>query len=163
MKQPLKNHEELVRDWRHRVLEAQGTHYECAKPLDRMNIWCGIPVVALSTIVGTSVFASLGESNPDLRWRIVVGLISVLAAVLSGLQTFLRFSERAEKHRSVAARYGAIRREIEQVMASGEFNGPNGKKILDPLRAKMDALAAEAPATPQRIYKAVAARLDASA
>src|SRR5262249_21252379 len=137
--------------------------YECAKPLDRMNVWFGIPVVALSTIVGTSVFASLGETNPDLRLRILVGLISVLAAVLSGLQTFLRFSERAEKHRSVVAKYGAIRREMEQAIASGELNGPNGKDILDSLRAKMDALAAEAPATPQRIYKAVAARIDADA
>src|SRR4051812_36367883 len=98
MKQPPQSREQLVLDWHRRSRELQSAHYECAKPLERYNVLFGIPVIALSTLVGTSVFASVGkEASKEVQ--IVVGCISVLAGVLSALQTFLRFSERASKHR----------------------------------------------------------------
>jgi hypothetical protein len=39
--------------------------------------------------------------------------VSVTAAVLSSLQTFFIHSDRAEKHRASAARFGAARRKLE--------------------------------------------------
>jgi len=46
--------------------------------------------------------------------RIVAGLLSVLAAILASLQTFLKFSERAQMHREAGARFGALVKELEQ-------------------------------------------------
>jgi hypothetical protein len=92
------------------------THYAIAARLGRLNVRLGIPVVVLTTFVGTSVFATL-ERHVDLSLRILVGVVSVLAAVLASLQTFLRFAERAEKPRAAAESWSSIRREIAEMLA----------------------------------------------
>jgi hypothetical protein len=141
--------EDLLTDWHRRVRESQFAHYEASKQLARANFAFGIPVVILSTFVGTSVFATLGKDS-HTEFRIAVGCVSVLAAVLSSLQTFLRFSERAEKHRAVGVRYGAIRREIELLQTSTQ---PYDSKRIDAVREKIDSISTEAPELSQRIWK----------
>jgi hypothetical protein len=141
--------EKVLRVWYRRLRESQSTHYEAAKACERMNYWLGIPVVILSSLVGTSVFASLGESVND-GVQIFVGLVSVAAATLASVQTFLQFSERAAKHRAVAARYGALRREIEETLTAGQNVT---QEVLTPLREEIDRLADDAPGIPERIWK----------
>ncbi len=107
---------DLLNDWHRRVRESQHAHYEASKSLSGSHYWLGCPVVILSTFTGTSVFATL-TSQPHLYFKIFVGIVSVLAAVLAAIQTLFKFSERSEKHRSVAVRYGAIRRDIEYLIS----------------------------------------------
>ena len=80
-------------------------------------------------------------------------MISVLAAVLAAIQTFFRFSERAEKHRSVAVRYGAIRRDIEYLMSlnSDAVNQRETEKIKE----RFDNLSSDAPEITKRIWNKV--------
>lgn len=139
---------DLLDDWFSRLRESQFAHYEAAKAYERLNFFLGVPVVALSTLVGTTVFATLGQSLSPIV-QICVGLVSVAAAVLAGIQTFLRFAERAEKHRSVAAGYGATRREIEEIRALGE---DVSKDALAALRHRIDELAKEAPHVSKAIW-----------
>jgi hypothetical protein len=150
-----KTTEELLADWHRRARESQFAHYEASKPLSKANYFFGVPVVVLSTFVGTSVFATL-EKESAIEFRITVGCISVLAAVLSSLQTFLRFTERAEKHRAVGGRYGAIRRDIEVLQASA---GPWDPKRIDAIKDKIDAISTEAPELNERIWKRTEALL----
>ena len=135
----------LLRDWQLRAAIGQEAHYARATSLADYNIWFGVPVVALATLVATSVFATLQE-DVRLELRIVVGLISALAAVLASLQTFLRFQERAEKHRVSAELWAAVRREIDEMLALhpdylAERSDP--KKYLDDLRRRMDEVSAQ--------------------
>jgi FAD/FMN-containing dehydrogenase len=112
-----------------------------------LNIRFGIPVVVLTTFVGTSVFATL-QSDVHVSLRIGLGLISVLAAVLASLQTFLRFGERAEKHRSSAELWAALRREIDEMLAlHPTYLASRGdpKQYLDDLRRRMDEIAQQSP------------------
>ena len=81
-----------------------------------------------------------------------MGLCSVLAALLAGLQTFLGYSERSEKHRMAGARYGALRREMDVLRTSPDLVDSN---MLDSIRAKMDALALESPLVSNRIRDVV--------
>ena len=151
VKKPPASTEELLQDWYRRAREAQFAHYEAAKPLASRNYWLGVPVAVLSGLVGTSIFATLQE-QPDLAFKIGVGIISVLAAVLASLQTFLRFSERAEKHRAAAVRYGALRREVETAIAKG---GPFEDKLVDGLREKLDSISSDSPEIPDRVWKKI--------
>ena len=156
---------DLLRDWQARARRSSEEHYALATSLARSNIRFGIPVVALTTLVGTTVFASLQRSDVTTGFRIAVGMISVLAAVLASLQTFLRFGERAEKHRAAAERWAAIRREIDTRLALstrpnlGSLGDP--QPILDGIRDKMDQTAQQSPELgeagwlrPQRRYPA---------
>ena len=111
--------------------------------------WLGIPAVVLSTLVGTSVFATV-QKQPQLWMQITVGLASVAAALLASLQTFLGYSERAEKHRIAGAKYGALGRELEQIRASGAT--PTFDE-MSAVRNRLDDLAVESPNNPLPIYR----------
>jgi hypothetical protein len=137
----------LLRDSHDAAAISQEAHYAIATRLAKYNIWFGVPVVALATLVGTSVFATL-QKDVGTDLRILVGIVSVLAAVLASLQTFLRFQERGERHRAAAEHWAQIRRETKQMLALhpeylAERSDP--KTYLDGLREKMDRVSAQSP------------------
>jgi hypothetical protein len=106
-----------------------------------------VPVVALTTAVGTSVFATL-EHQVNTALRLLVGIISVIAAVLASLQTFLRFGERSEKHRAAAEAWSSLRREIDEMVAlHPDYLASRGdpKDYLDDLRRRMGEIAQQSP------------------
>src|SRR3954453_23840604 len=79
----------LIEDWHNRAAAAQHAHYLLAHRLRRRNLGLGVPAVIFSSIVGTSLFASLTRDDINTSIRVVIGCISVLAAVAAALQTFL--------------------------------------------------------------------------
>jgi pyruvate/2-oxoacid:ferredoxin oxidoreductase alpha subunit len=100
-----------------------------ADRLHRRRLLVGIPVVVLTTLVGTSAFASISKAQGDSiqgltidpdAVLVLVGTISVLAAVLSSLQTFLRYATRAEGYRIAAIRYETLR---PVVIPEGDVGG----------------------------------------
>lgn len=135
--------DELVLAWLRRARESQLAHYEMATSLSRRGYWLGGPVIAITAIVGTSVFASVATEVIPVAAKLVVGGMSVIAATMSSLQTFFKFSERAEKHKSFGARFGSIRRELEELHASGTAAAE--PRHISSLREKLDRLAEEAP------------------
>jgi hypothetical protein len=141
-----------LRDWGRRAAAAAEVHFETAERLSRLNVFLGIPVVVLSAVVGTGTFATLSD-NVDMSVRIVAGSISVIAAVLASVQTFLRFGARAEQHRVAAERWSAIRREIEKVLALSPEQVGDPKQMLDDVKARMDEAADKSPAMPERRWK----------
>jgi hypothetical protein len=91
-------------------------------------------------------------------------MVSVLAAVLASLQTFLRFGERAEKHRTAAEAWADLRRDMEEMIALHptypESRG-DPKKYLDDVRQRFAQIAQQSPEMgeegwwrPQRRYHA---------
>lgn len=137
----------LLKKWSSRAQAAADAHYDLCTRLSRANIRFGVPVVVLTTFVGTSVFATL-EHRVNVGLKITVGMISVLAAVLASLQTFLRFGERAEKHRTAAEAWAALNRELEVMIALHpaypESRG-DPKKFLDDVRQRFAEIAQQSP------------------
>jgi hypothetical protein len=147
---------ELVFTWLRRARDSQMAHYEMADILSRRGRLIGVPVILITTLVGTSVFASVAAETIPVRAKLLVGVLSLLAAVLSGLQTFFKFSERAEKHRVFGARFGAVRRELEALYAeSGAHGEPHYTTVL---REKLDRLADEALPVPPKVFLRVQGR-----
>jgi SMODS and SLOG-associating 2TM effector domain family 4 len=140
--------QQVLGGWYERVVVTQRAHYLSADYFGARKYWLGIPAVVLSTLVGTSVFATV-QKQPALWLQITVGLASVAAALLASLQTFLGYSERAEKHRIAGAKYGALGRELEQVLASDATVAP---EAMAEIRKRLDDLAVESPNNPLPIY-----------
>jgi hypothetical protein len=69
------------------------------------------------------------------------------------LQTFLGFSERAEKHRITAVRYGAVGRQIEQFLETGSSGHENTETLIDQIRERLNRLAEESPVLPPDIVR----------
>jgi hypothetical protein len=89
--EPLK----ILRQWHRGLSISHKAHAVAATAFHHRNLYLGIPVVLLSTIAGTAIFGSL-ESSPEIWAKIFVGLLSLAAAILASLQTFLRYSELSE-------------------------------------------------------------------
>jgi len=153
----------LLRDWSARAAASADAHYALCTRLSRSNIRFGVPVVVLTTFVGTSVFATL-QHHVNTELKILIGMVSVLAAVLASLQTFLRFGERAEKHRTAAEAWADLRRDMEEMIALHptypESRG-DPKKYLDEVRQRFAQIAQQSPEMgeegwwrPQRRYQA---------
>jgi len=150
--------DDLLIQWLKRARESQFAHYSAHDRLLRRHYWIGIPATALATIVGTSVFASLGKDVNDWA-RIAAGLVSVVTAVLTALQTFWRFPERAELHRRAATAYAAVRRDIELRLTFPDRVNFDG---IEAVRKELDRIAFEAPSTSHRDWAAVRDRGDKS-
>jgi len=145
---------DLVDSWRQRARTYQKAHYDAAERLHRRNYQIGVPVMALSAIVGTSVFATI-SSDLAVWSRVVVGIVSIAVAVLSALQTFFRFAERAEKHREAAIRYGVINRELERLRTFPPSGQEDARSILVQVEQKLNELAQNTPAIPLVLLAAI--------
>ena len=138
----------IATQWYHRAATVAHGHYRAALRFSRLNFWFGFPSVILATIVGTSVFATL-QSKPEFWWQVTVGVMSIAAAILSALQSFLGYNDKAEKHRAAGAKYNAIGRELELWLSVEEDN----VEKLDVIRQRIDALAQESPHIPESVHK----------
>ena len=146
---------ELLEDWRKRAYAAQSAHYAAANVCRRLNYALGVPAVVFSSIVGTAIFAGLEHDSPR---TIVVACVSILAAVLAGLQTFLRFPERAAQHATAADWYSAIRRDIEQTLHLPVESRGKAKDCLDRIRKEMNRVGQDAPELTVRLWRREAKR-----
>jgi len=138
---------ELLQDWRRRAQIRGHAHTRAAVSFDRRSRLFGGTVIVFSTAVGTSIFAGAGTS-PTLKT--IAGLLSLGAAVLSSLQTALKYPEIAVQHKSSAAKFGSLRRQIEVQMVSPIPQ--DSSALFTKLQLEFDALVEQSPAIPQRIY-----------
>jgi len=135
---------QLIADWHRRAQQVQDAHYESGLYYERFFLALGIPVIVLSAFTG-------GSEVLGYMPKTVGGVVSLCIAVLAGLQTFLKYSQRAERHRTAGARYGAIRRDLEEIECRLDNLGEHAFDAVHEVKTRMDSLAAECPEIPHRI------------
>lgn len=139
---------QVLSQWYERISIVAVGHYRAALRFSRLHFWIALPTVVLSAAVGTAVFATLQQQSAF--WlQFVVGAMSVLAAILTALQSTLRYQELAEKHRDAGAKYNALGREIELMITLREADPDK----INNLRVRIDSLALESPHIPQAVHK----------
>ncbi|MEH1168074.1 SLATT domain-containing protein [Micromonospora sp. CPCC 205539] len=135
----------------HRSSRAQ---YLAGKRANWWHNFLGIPVVVSTAIVGTSIFANI-SSKPQTAWVILAGALSLLAAVLASLQTFFKFSERAEKHRNAGAAYAALKREMDILklgLETASIGPAEAYERLSQLTEGLNSLQRESLDVPDAVY-----------
>ncbi|MEM8562996.1 MAG: DUF4231 domain-containing protein, partial [Pseudomonadota bacterium] len=142
--------EKLLARWQRNCLRSQIANYEAANVFTKRNYWLGIPTIVLTTAVGTGIFASLQDENVSTWLKIVLGMISMLAAVLAALQTFFKWGELAAKFQAAGSEYGALKRELDQYLATGE---PLTEDTVTSIRERMDTLSRDAPECPKKVWE----------
>lgn len=143
----------LLTQWRTRAQYAQYCHFATANHLRKLHYYLGIPSIFLSTLVGTSIFATLEKHDGDKWMHITVGLVSVLAAGLSTIQTFLRFEERAERHRTAGTQYSRLGRMMEQFyLLYHSYDILELHRLISEIREELDDLDKNSPEIPQNVW-----------
>jgi hypothetical protein len=120
---------------------------------NQRNRALGLVVTVLSVFVGTSLFTGLASSKNLEAIVLIAGVISAATAVLTGTQTFLNYGELAEKSRSAAYEYGALRRKVEVTMVAITDEQKLADAMTD-IGKQWNQLDSEAPLISQSIYSA---------
>lgn len=147
--------DQLLTGWLIHCHKSRDRHDEAARRYAMAQYALGIPTLIVSTIVGTSVFAALSSSQVPSLW---VGVLSMLAAVLAALQTFMDFGGRSDKHRHAAVRYKASIRQFEESIVQQKSGVEPTMDELAAMRTTLDDLEEAAPVVMPNIYRGIEKR-----
>lgn len=151
---------DLIEHWRFRNHRVQLAHYDSSRHYARLHLLLGIPSIILSAIVGTTVFAVLAKTSseqvadgtPGTLVQVLIGAMSVAAAVLTGLQTFLKSSEHAEKHRLAGAKFANLKHRIELLATLPPETEQELKDELIAIENTWEKIRQESPTIPTHIW-----------
>jgi hypothetical protein len=113
-----------------------------------MHYLLGIPVIMFSSIVGSAAFTQIHQVGNNTV-RVFAGALSIVAAILAGLQTFFRFGETAEKYRAVGIEYEKVENDIEEIQGLPAHLRGEIKETVDALRERLNTLADSSPEIPR--------------
>lgn len=134
-----------------RWLHTESNHY-----FENLNFYFTIPNVIISTLNG-SFTMSLNSLFPDPASQrgatTVIGLISILSAVLITMNQYVKSQQMMESHRTAALSYGKLYRVIMNELALRRDQRTNGLEFLKFVRVEIDRLENTAPNIPEFIIK----------
>ncbi|QUM75526.1 SLATT domain-containing protein [Moritella sp. 24] len=142
---------ELISNWLVRLADAQMAHYVQSERLYFKANISGYALITSSTIVTAMLFM-----NAVGAWKLLLVIMSISSATLSGVVSFSRFAEKAEQHRSAAGCYGKLRRQLEKLNTiKSSLNDNDLDKQLKILRIEWEYTSQNAPLTPYSALKKV--------
>ena len=150
----------LIADWHRRCRQSQRLNYVTGNLYLRYHYIVGVISIILSAIVSSTFFSQIVQqisnnqsatTTPIISY--IAGLLSISVGILSALQTFFRFSEKAEKYKAISAKYGAVRRQLEYLMTQDDISKNELERQLNGIRTSMDDLAANSLSIPARIKR----------
>lgn len=149
-KEKIKSIDVLIDFWTDKLKDAQEGHYKETECLNKIHTRIGFGLIFLTTVITAFIFYEPVEYENEIK--LALGISSTIAATLSGIVSFGRFSERATEHRITASRYGKLRRQLEYLKATNpESNQQNEvKQKLKLLRIEWEYVASTAPLTPKK-------------
>ena len=131
-------------------------HYLAASFYTSLNRCFGIPVIIITAVVGTTIFATLNDS-PDPKWKILAGIISLAGTVLASLQTSLGFADTAQKHKEAGENYRAIQRKFETFQLKFALAGDDHRAAAlleyEDLSKQLDQIPKKSPTVADRFYE----------
>jgi hypothetical protein len=77
------------------------------------NKQIGIPTIIVSSIVGSAVFGTIGTTDM-VTLQFAAGVLSIIAAALSAVQTFLGYDSLSEQSKYAASGYSSLLRKLER-------------------------------------------------
>ena len=92
------NQKKVVIDWMRKIHTLEYGHRFQSLRWTRINFWLGFPSLILATVIGT--VSAIPNENHCIPKEFIASLGGIIVAILTGLQTFLKPTESAEKHRA---------------------------------------------------------------
>lgn len=116
-----------------------------------------IPLLFISSVTGVTSVANLGTTTAaPTALPIAVSVFGVSSAIITALQRYFRYSERAERARHLAKTYGRIARRIENMMVLIESSAITMQpeafiKFVEDVQKDTDSLIQETDELPKEL------------
>jgi hypothetical protein len=88
------------------LLYSSKKHFISAQYWSISHMFLGLPMVVISAAAGAEAFKQFDKQH------VLAGYLSIIAAVLSAMMTFLNPNERAAKHTSIGNAYDALMNKV---------------------------------------------------
>jgi len=121
-------------------------HTQCNLHFENFNFYLTIPNIIISTVNG-SITMSISSLFPDSQREAttIVGLISLLSAILLTINQYVKSQQMAESHHTAGLAYGKIYRSVMNELTLRRDQRENGLDFLHHIRAEIDRLESTAP------------------
>jgi len=143
--------EDLLAAWHKSLRILQTGNFLAATHYGKVGKRFGVPVVIVTSVVSSAIFATMGESQ-HAQIQFVAGFFSLLATVLSSLQTFLGYAERSSSHKEAAVGYGELRTEVQVLLAGDLSTTADLDGRIESIRTRWTALDKGSPTLPSWAY-----------
>lgn len=131
----------LILDWTRKIHTLEYAHRYESLSKDSLNLWLGVPSIIIASLLSAISSLSIPECPSFKTFLVFIGSIGACAvAVMAGLQTFLKPSELAEKHRFCSTIYEDLRHRLELLLLSNNSDSTQLTEKLNQLKAEWDRL-----------------------
>lgn len=111
----------------------------------------GAASAALTAFVGGSLFTSWSANETNAAVQITTGTISVAAAVLVVVITFLGFSAKSVQHQQASVKFGEIVHDLEALHAA-DHTEDEWTTELEQVKKALNDAASDSPILPRRFF-----------
>jgi hypothetical protein len=138
--------DEELRQMTDDMLHTEKTHMAAAERLRGVHNWLGLASTILATAAAATIIASAS--------KVAAGILALLAAIVSGVLTFMKPERTAEQHLVAGRQLNTLRVHARHVLnldlPSGSFTAM--RKAVDEIAKKKAAIDEGAPSTRARDY-----------
>lgn len=123
------------------------SHFNAADTWRRRHYWLGVPGTTFAALAGAAVIKDLA---------IAAQLLSAAAAVLTGLLTFLKPSDRASQHKQIADQYLTLRNDVRifREVRTPRLDADEASERLEALSKRRNDLNQSSPEIPRGAFEA---------
>jgi hypothetical protein len=113
-------------------------HFNAGDRHEARHYWIGIPLIVINIITGSILFYVIKEGFEG--WSKYIPLIlTMIAALLSGFQTYLNLPRKVEGHRRVGNKYLSVMKKCDRIQGYIADNLLNSDQLV----IKIDEIASE--------------------
>ncbi len=149
-----KEEEDLIRQWADKAQCYQWLHMRSRDVYQKKNAAYTIPVIIISTFVGTANFAQ--ERFPEENRKYVamgVGTLSIVAGIISTVSQFLKVSELNEAHRIACLSWGKFYRTVKTEITRHPLDRNIPSHVITHNKEEFDRLVEISPPIPKKILE----------
>lgn len=147
-----KEEETLLKSWADKAQCYQWLHMNAREVYRRQNSRYTIPVIIISTFVGTTSFAQDRFSEENRQYVAMgVGTLSIIAGIISTVAQFLKVSELNEAHRIAALSWGKFYRTVKTEMARHPLDRRIPTLLIEQTKEEYDRLVEISPPIPKKV------------
>jgi len=150
-----KEEEELIlKRWADHALCYEWLHLKCRQIFKRRNTWFSIPVIIISTVVGTANFAQDRFDEEDKETVVVIiGCMSLIAGIITTIYNFLQISELNEGHRMATLSWGKYHNNLKTELQKHPLDRIEPRLALKMYKDEYERLIEVSPEILKKIIK----------
>lgn len=147
--------EDLISNWADNALSYSWLNLQSEGKYRRLNYMFTIPIVILSTIVGTINVGmnSLFPSDLVQYGQIGIGAVGIFTGILGTLQNFFKYAQLSEAHRSCAIHWHKFYRQLKTELSLEAVCRKPAGEFFRSAKAEMDRLLDSSPYIPSDIIR----------